>query len=376
MKTEKLRVTTIVGTRPELIRLSEVITKFDLFFEHRIIHTGQNSQYELQEVFFKDLKIRTPDNFFNISTGSLGNFFGALFLEVENEFQAFPPDAVVILGDTNSSLAGIIAKRRGIPVYHLEAGNRSFDANVPEEINRKIVDHFADYNLVYSQHAKENLLREGLHTRSICHIGSPLNEVLSKHQLAIQDSRILSELNLQEFEYFLVSAHRQENIDLFSRLEELIHTLNEIAIRYELPIIVSTHPRMRQKLSETQLDLNPLINFCEPFGFFDYNKLQKSAKMVLSDSGSISEEASILGFRAVTIRNSIERPEALDSGSIILSGINKFGVLDAISAAEILLPSKSVPADYEITNTSDRVTAFILSTVRNHNFWNNIREGN
>lgn len=369
----KTRVTTILGTRPEMIRLSSIIRGLDSTFDHRLFHTNQNFDPLLSSVFFNELKIREPDVVLEVKPGALGQFLGNLFVEIENELDNFPPDAIVILGDTNSSLAGIIAKRRGIPVYHLEAGNRSFDANVPEEINRKIVDHFADFNMAYTTHAKENLIREGLHPRYISVIGSPLYEVFETFKDGIEKSNILTKLKLKPREYFLVSAHRQENIDQPKRLIQLIDGLNGLAESYKLAVVVSTHPRMKNKLDSLSVASHPLIQFNEPFGFFDYNKLQKEARIVLSDSGSVSEESVILGFPAITIRDSMERPEALESGSIIMSGISRRGILEAVEVLEGTLLKVSVPLDYLVPDTSARVINFIASTVHQHPFWSGLR---
>jgi UDP-N-acetylglucosamine 2-epimerase (non-hydrolysing) len=364
----KSKITTILGTRPELIRLSSILEKLDIGFSHRVIHTGQNSDPELSQVFIDELGIRQPDLYLGIPKGSVANFCAQLFIEIDKEFVENPPDAVVILGDTNSALAGIIAKRRGIPVYHLEAGNRSFDANVPEEINRKIVDHFADYNLTYTQIAKQNLLKEGLQTNSITVIGSPLQEVITRFRARIESSTILETIGVQPMNYFLVSAHRQENIDSEARLITLVESLNWIATEYKITVVVSTHPRMRQKLSSSRLQLDKNIQLHQPFGFFDYNKLQLNAKIVFSDSGSISEEAAILGFPAITIRDSMERPEALEAGSIIMSGISKAGLSEAIHIVSHLPATLSIPPEYSIPDSSTRVVNFIASTIHSHNF--------
>jgi UDP-N-acetylglucosamine 2-epimerase (non-hydrolysing) len=296
-----------------------------------------------------------------------------LFLDIEREFDLNPTEAVVILGDTNSALAGIIAKRRGIPVYHLEAGNRSFDSNVPEEINRKIVDHFADYNLAYTHNAKENLLREGLHPQTLTVIGSPLHEVLCKYRSPINDSSILKKLDVATDNYFLVSAHRQENVDHPIRVEELVESLNWIAAEFKLPIVVSTHPRTREKIQRSRLKLGELVQLHEPFGFFDYIKLQQNARTVLSDSGSVPEESAILGFPAITIRDSMERQEALESGTIIMSGISKKGISEALKIVAQTPRTQSIPLDYQVTDTSTRVVNFIASTIHSHAFRNAIR---
>lgn len=368
------RVTTILGTRPELIRLSQIIKRLDEVFEHRVIHTGQNLDSNLYSIFLKDLKIRKPDVQLQGTNTSLGNFLGNLFPSIEKEFESNPPDAVVILGDTNTTLVGIIAKRRGIPVYHLEAGNRAFDQNIPEEINRRIVDHFADFNLCYTHYARENLLKEGLHPRTLAVIGSPLCEVIKKFSKEIDSSNILNKLKIEPSNYFLVSMHRQENIDNLERLETLIQSLNTIAVRYSLPIIVSTHPRMKSKIDSISIKLNPLLKLLEPFRFTDFCKLQKESRVVLSDSGSVSEEAVILGFRAITIRDSMERPEALESGSIILGGIEKQSILHAIKMIETGSLSKFPPREYLFSDTSTRVANFIASTIYQHNFWGGLRK--
>lgn len=370
----KVKVTTILGTRPELIRLSCIIEALDSVFEHRLVHTGQNSDPQLSDVFFKELQIRSPNVFLGVQPDSVGVFLGDLFKAIEKEFIQNPPDVVVILGDTNSSLAGIIAKRRGIPIYHLEAGNRSFDPNVPEEINRRIVDHFSDFNLAYTSHAKANLIREGMHPRNLSVIGSPLFEVLNRFREDISSSAILASLDLTPKNYFLVSAHRQENIDNPERLKELVLAFNQIAEQYKLPVIVSTHPRTKNKLAELGVRLNELIFLSKPFGFFDYNKLQLDARVVLSDSGSVSEESAILGFPAITIRDSMERPEALEAGSILMSGITSQGILESLSVLESIPKSKVPPNEYFIPDTSTRVINFISSTVKQHKFWSGLRK--
>ena len=371
---KKTRITTILGTRPEIIRLSSIIGRFDQVFEHRLVHTGQNVDPALSHVFLEELKIREPDKHLDIPIGTLGSFLAELFKEIELEFDRNPPDAVVLLGDTNSALSGIIAKRRGIPVYHLEAGNRSFDINVPEETNRHIVDHFADFNMPYTSHAKENLLREGLHPRNISVIGSPLNEVIGRFNSKIEESQILQKLKLKSGEYFLVSAHRQENVDDPKRLADLINALNEVAKKFQVPVVISTHPRTKSKLDSLKVKVDPLLNFNQPFGFFDYNKLQKEARIVLSDSGSVSEESVILNFPAITIRDSMERPEALESGSILLSGITATGILEAISIVEEMPRSRTQPQEYLIPDCSTRVINFISSTVHQHNYWSGLRK--
>ena len=369
----KKLVTVVVGTRPELIRLAIILKRLGEVFEVRLIHTGQNFDPKLSQIFIQELGIRQPDKFLQLDSTSLGNFLGGLFVEIEKEFVEFPPDALVLLGDTNSAMSGIIAKRRGIPVYHLEAGNRSFDENVPEEINRRIVDHFSDYNFAYTSAARANLINEGLHARNSIVIGSPMYEVFKKFESSILSSTILGSLNLRKQEYFLVSAHRQENIDDKNRLTQLCESLNSIAANYGQPVICSLHPRMKSKIDSISFEFNTLIQLHEPFGFFDYNKLQINARVVLSDSGSVSEESGILGFKAVTIRNSMERPEAMETGSIILCGIETRGILNAISVVESQTGATVSPSEYLIENTTDRVVNFIVSTINHHAFWSGLR---
>lgn len=369
---KKIKITTIVGTRPEIIRMSEIIKKFDIFFTHRLIHTGQNPDPLLKDIFFNDLGLRNPDLYFGGDHKTLGGFLGVLFTEIENELNSNTPDAVVILGDTNSALASIIAKRKGIPVYHLEAGNRSFDQNVPEEINRKIVDHTSDFNLVYTELARNNLIAEGIHPRKIGLIGSPLYEVLKVHSNKIDNSTILDQLQLEKQKYILVSTHRQENIDFENRFNLFIEMLGLVAKKYNYPVLISTHPRVKKQIIKYGISSSKNVFFHDPFNFTDYNKLQKNALVVLSDSGTISEESSILGFKAITIRDSMERPEALESGSIVMSGTNP---LDIIEVIEIVLNSERslvIPKEYLIPDTSTRVINFIVSTVKQHNFWNSL----
>jgi UDP-N-acetylglucosamine 2-epimerase (non-hydrolysing) len=370
----KTRVTTILGTRPELIRLSCIIEELDKRFEHRLVHTGQNFDDKLSKVFFDELSIRPPDVSFDFKNGTLGKFLSIAFMGVEEELEKNPTDAIVLLGDTNSALAGIIGKRKGIPIYHLEAGNRSFDSNVPEETNRKIIDHFADFNMAYTEHARRNLLQEGLHPRNTIVIGSPMLEVIERHRRRIEESEILKQLNLLSGNYFLLSAHRQENIDKPDRIKLLATSLNSVVEKYKIPIIVSTHPRLRDRLQELHLELNSDIKFYEPFGFFDYCKLQKESRVVLSDSGSVSEESAILGFPAITVRDSMERPEALEAGVISMSGLTPEGLIQAILQAENTTRSPGFPMDYFIPNTSQRVVNFISSTANLHKFWNGVRD--
>jgi UDP-N-acetylglucosamine 2-epimerase (non-hydrolysing) len=370
----KTKITTFVGTRPEIIRMSSIIRKFDKHFYHRLIHTGQNPDRLMKDVFFEELAVRKPDAFFKDDHKSLGEFLGNLFVATEKELNEHRPDAIVILGDTNSALAAIIAKRFGIPVYHLEAGNRSFDANVPEEINRRIVDHIADFNFPYSELARANLLSEGIHPRKIALMGSPLLEVLTDHADGINSSKVMQQLSLNSKEFFLVSAHRQENVDSDERLMELLRTLNTVAEAYGLPVLVSTHPRTRTRMQRIKLETNPIVNFHEPFGFLDYVHLQKNARMVLSDSGTIAEESIMLGFQAITIRDSMERPEALEAGALVMCGINAERVLEAIEIVENSTKPSPTPSEYSYLDVSTRIVNYIISTVHKHEFWNGLRK--
>lgn len=354
--------------------MSAIISKFDMHFEHRLIHTGQNPDPLMKDIFFSELGVRKPDLFFRDDHKSLGEFLGNLLVATEKELNENRPDAIVILGDTNSALAAIIAKRFGVPIYHLEAGNRSFDSNVPEEINRRIVDHIADFNFPYSELARNNLLSEGIHPRKIALMGSPLYEVLSLHARAIGECKILETLKLKSREFFLVSAHRQENVDSDERLTILLNTLNSVAERYGMPVMVSTHPRTRKRMKRISITPNKLITFHEPFGFLDYNKLQSEARMVLSDSGTISEESIILNFPAVTIRDSIERPEALEAGSIVMCGIESERVIEAIEIVESTTRPRPTAPEYAHPDVSTKIMNFLLSTVHKHQFWNGLRK--
>lgn len=351
-----LKVMTIVGTRPELIRLSRVIARLDTTVNHVLVHTGQNYDFTLNEIFFQDLGIRKPDHLLGVDTSSLGRVLGETLIRTEEVLLQEKPDAVLVLGDTNSSIAAIIAKRMRIPVYHMEAGNRCFDENVPEETNRRLVDHVADFNLVYTEHARRNLLSEGLHPRRILLTGSPMREVLNEYLPWILASDVLERLSLTEGGYFLVSAHREENVDSPARLQMLLECLVAVRDRWGLPIYVSTHPRTRQRLAAPSGWTEPEgIVFHEPFGFHDFNRLQLSAACVLSDSGTIAEESTILGFPAITLRDSIERPEALDSSGIIMTGLDAHDVVEAVVVAMANKPAEHevsavTPGDYLIDN--------------------------
>lgn len=367
--TGKLRVMTVVGTRPEIIRLSATIKLLDEYTHQSLVHTGQNYDYELNEIFFEDLGLRRPDHFLNAETSSLGAALGSILSGTEKVILEEKPDAFLVLGDTNSCISAVIAKRLQVPVFHMEAGNRSFDENVPEETNRRLVDHVADYNLVYTEHGRRNLLAEGIHPSRILLTGSPMREVLEQNRAQIDASSALEDLKIEPQGYFLVSLHREENVDNPAQLAQAVDALRSIRNQYGLPVLVSTHPRTRKRLGELGISDEPNITFHKPFGFHDYNKLQLEAKLVLSDSGTISEESSILGFPAVTIRHQIERPEALDVGAIITTGLSPEVVLDSIGIALSLRlggDRRPVPAEYQVRDTSVRAVSFIRSTSWDH----------
>jgi UDP-N-acetyl-L-fucosamine synthase len=363
---KKLKVLTVAGTRPEIIRLSRVLIKLDETesIEHILVHTGQNYDYELNEVFFKDLGLRKPDYFLNAAGGNATTTAGQILINIDSVLEEVNPDAFLVLGDTNSCLSAIAAKKRKIPIFHMEAGNRCFDQRVPEETNRKIVDHIADINLTYSNIAREYLLREGLPADRIIKTGSPIFEVVSAYNDKIEASKVLKNLGLENEGYFLVSAHREENINSDNFLK-LVESLNTIAELYKLPIIVSTHPRTRDKINKTGVKFNSLIQLMKPLGFHDYNNLQKNAKVVLSDSGTISEESSIMNFPALNIREAHERPEAMEEASVMMVGLNPERILQAL---EVLNNQKRdgnrtlrLVEDYSMPNVSDKVIRIILS---------------
>ena len=372
-----MKIMTVVGTRPEIIRLARVISRLDATagIDHVLVHTGQNYDHALNQVFFDDLGLRAPDHYLGVDTSSLGAVLGGVLIGTEKVLLAERPDAMLVLGDTNSCIATVMAKRMRIPTYHMEAGNRCFDENVPEETNRRLVDHAADFNLAYTEHARRNLLAEGLHPRRILVTGSPMREVLETFRDQIDASDALLRLDLTSGEYFLVSAHREENVDHPARLTMLLDCLVAVRERFGKRVVVSTHPRTRKRLAALESDHKLSgIDFMEPFGFHDYNKLQMEAACVLSDSGTISEESSILGFPAITIRDSIERPEALDSGAIMMTGLEVEDVVRSVGMAmtEGRITS-SYPAGYEVNDTSNRVVRFISSTAGRHHDWAGIR---
>jgi UDP-N-acetylglucosamine 2-epimerase len=360
----KMKVMTIVGTRPEIIRLSEVIKACDRYFDHVLVHTGQNWDYTLNEIFFEELELREPDYYLGAVGDHLGETMGNIIAKSYEVLAKEKPDALLILGDTNSALSAISAKRLKVPIFHMEAGNRCFDQNVPEEINRRIVDHISDINLPYTEHSRRYLLSEGIRKEHIFVTGSPMTEVLHKNMDKIQSSNVLSELNLEPEKYILVSAHREENIDNEQNFFSLMNALNHIAERYQLPIIYSTHPRSWKKIEEREFKFNPLIRQLKPFGFFDYNKLQLNSFCTLSDSGTLSEESAILGFPAVLIRTSTERPEVLDKGTMVIGGITEKDIVQAVELSRAMWNNKeqrNLAPDYLDENVSVKVVKIIQS---------------
>ena len=361
---KKLKVMTVVGTRPEIIRLSAVIHALEKSeaIEHILVHTGQNYDYELNEVFFSDFKLRKPDHFLDAAVGGPVETIGNILVKIDPILEKEKPDAFLVLGDTNSCLCAIAAKRRQIPIFHMEAGNRCFDQRVPEETNRKIVDHTADINLTYSDIAREYLLREGLPADRIIKTGSPMFEVLNSREEDIRNSDVLERLALKEGEYFVVSAHRDENINSEENFRDLIDSLNAVAALYELPVIVSTHPRTKKMLEVKGIVMHEKVQLLKPLGFNDYNKLQIHAKAVLSDSGTISEESSILGFRALNIRQAHERPEAMEEASVMMVGLKKERILQGLSVLETQdAGTLRHVSDYSMPNVSEKVLRIILS---------------
>ena len=363
---KKLKILTVVGTRPEIIRLSEVIKKLDSSdcIIHTLVHTGQNYDYELNQVFFEDLGLRKPDHFLEAAGLNASTTIGQIIIKIDPVMEKVAPDALLVLGDTNSCLCAIPAKKRQIPIFHMEAGNRCFDQRVPEETNRRIVDHISDINLTYSDIAREYLLREGIHPDRVIKTGSPMFEVLLRNQQNIDDSDILQNLGIESGKYFVVSAHREENISS-KNFTKLVKVMNEIAGKYQLPVIVSTHPRTRKKILDEDVNFDKLIKLCKPFGFHDYNHLQQHSKAVLSDSGTISEESSILKFAAINIREAHERPEAMEEASVMLVGMNIERIMQALSILETesqqwenaYFPVK----DYSNSNVSAKVVRIIIS---------------
>ena len=361
-----MKVMTIVGTRPEIIKLSQVMKELDKFTEHTIVHTGQNYDYELNQLFFEQLDVRTPDYFLEAVKGTPSEMIGDIIAKADNLFEQVKPDALLIYGDTNSCLSVIPAKKRKIPIFHMEAGNRSFDQRVPEEVNRKIVDHLSDINLPLSEHARDYLIAEGIKPETVIKTGSPMTEVLNANMDKILSSTILEKENLKAKNYIVMSIHREENVDSPKNFSDLLESIEELSEVYKMPIIISTHPRTRKKLENMEYEnKNPLIRFSKPYGFHEYNNLQMNAFCVISDSGTIAEEGSILNLPAVTIRQAHERPEGMDETTVIMSGLNKNRVLEAVEVAtkhnaeseRTIKPIK----DYEVDNVSKKILRIILS---------------
>jgi len=361
---KKLKVMTVVGTRPEIIRLSAVINKLEesKAIEHILVHTGQNYDYELNEVFFQDFKLKKPDYFLNAAVGTAVETIGNILIKIDPILEELKPDALLVLGDTNSCLCAIAAKRRHIPIFHMEAGNRCFDQRVPEETNRKIVDHISDVNLTYSDIAREYLLSEGIPADRIIKTGSPMYEVINSRRDDIEKSDALERLGLKEKKYFVVSAHREENINSETNFLDLVESLNTVAEKYNMPLIVSTHPRTRKKIELSGVEFSPLIRTLKPLGFNDYVKLQIKSKAVLSDSGTISEESSILGFRALNIRQAHERPEAMEEASVMMVGLKKERILQGLEVLETQEnDTLRLVSDYSMPNVSEKVLRIIIS---------------
>lgn len=362
----KLKVMTILGTRPEIIRLSRVLPKMDLYFNHKIVYTKQSYDYELSEIFFRELQLRKPDYLLEVKADTLGGQIANIIRQTEEVMLKEKPDALLIEGDTNSALCTIIAKRLKIPIFHTEAGNRAFDWDIPEEVNRRIVDHISDFNLAYTERARRYLLQEGIDPNTVFVVGSPFGEIFSYFSKKIDASTIFSDLKLHPNKYFVVSIHREENVDKKESLKEIFQSLRMIAKEYNLPIVVSLHPRTKKRLEAIRFPSDSRIMLCRPFGYFAYNKLQKNAVCVLSDSGTVQEESAILEFPAVQVRKSTEKPEAFDTGSIILSGLDKDAVIEAVHmAVSEFKHYKSVvkPRDYIDTNFSEKVVKIIFGFV-------------
>lgn len=362
---KKLKLMTVVGTRPEIIRLSRVMAACDQYFDHVLVHTGQNYDYELNEIFFTDLGIRKPDHFLNAAGATGAETIGNVIIAVDKVLEQVQPEALLVLGDTNSCMAVLSAKRRKIPTFHMEAGNRCFDMRVPEEINRRIVDHTADINLTYSTIARDYLLAEGLPADQVIKTGSPMFEVLHHYKAKIEASDVLARLGLKEHQYFIVSAHREENINSDQNFLDLVQMLNAVAEKYQYPVIVSTHPRTRKRIEELNIEFHPLIQLLKPLGFSDYNKLQLSAKATLSDSGTINEESSILNFPALNLRQAHERPEGMEEAAVMMVGLTAervlqgLGILDHQPRGEERL--LRLVADYSMPNVGEKVARIILS---------------
>lgn len=362
---KKLKLMTVVGTRPEIIRLSRVMAACDQYFDHILVHTGQNYDYELNEIFFNDLGIRKPDHFLNAAGATGAETIGNVIIAVDKVLEEVQPEALLVLGDTNSCMAVIPAKRRKIPTFHMEAGNRCFDMRVPEEINRRIVDHTADINLTYSTIARDYLLAEGLPADQVIKTGSPMFEVLNHYKQKIEASDVLERLGLTEHQYFIVSAHREENINSDQNFLDLVEMLNAVAEQYEYPVIVSTHPRTRKRIEQLNIEFHPLVQLLKPLGFSDYNKLQLSAKATLSDSGTINEESSILNFPALNLRQAHERPEGMEEAAVMMVGLQAERILQGLAILERQPRGEErllrLVADYSMPNVSEKVARIVLS---------------
>ena len=362
---KKLKLMTVVGTRPEIIRLSRVMAVCDQYFDHILVHTGQNYDYELNEIFFTDLGIRKPDHFLNAAGATGAETIGNVIIAVDKILEQVQPEALLVLGDTNSCMTVLPAKRRKIPTFHMEAGNRCFDMRVPEEINRRIVDHTADINLTYSTIARDYLLAEGLPADQVIKTGSPMFEVLHHYKAKIEASDVLARLRLKEHQYFIVSAHREENINADQNFLDLVQMLNSVAEKYQYPVIVSTHPRTRKRIEELNIEFHPLIQLLKPLGFSDYNKLQLSAKATLSDSGTINEESSILNFPALNLRQAHERPEGMEEAAVMMVGLTAERVLQGLEILDHQPRGEDrllrLVADYSMPNVSEKVARIILS---------------
>lgn len=364
---KKLKLMTVVGTRPEIIRLSRVMSACDQYFDHVLVHTGQNYDYELNEIFFTDLGIRKPDHFLNAAGATGAETIGNVIIAVDKVLEEVEPEALLVLGDTNSCMAVIPAKRRKIPTFHMEAGNRCFDMRVPEEINRRIVDHTADINLTYSTIARDYLLAEGLPADQVIKTGSPMFEVLNHYKAKIEASDVLDRLGLKEHQYFIVSAHREENINSDQNFLDLVKMLNAVAEKYQYPVIVSTHPRTRKRIEELNIEFHPLIQLLKPLGFSDYNKLQLSAKATLSDSGTINEESSILNFPALNLRQAHERPEGMEEAAVMMVGLTAERILQGLEILDYQPRGEErllrLVADYSMPNVSEKVARIVLSYI-------------
>ncbi len=367
-----MKVMTIVGTRPEIIKLSQVIKQLDLYTEHILVHTGQNYDYELNEIFFHEMDIRKPDVFMDSAGKTAAETIGNVISKSDELFNKIKPDALLVYGDTNSCLSVISAKRNKIPVFHMEAGNRCFDQRVPEEINRKIVDHLSDINLTITEHARRYLIAEGIRPETTIKVGSSMREVLRENSKLIMQSDILSKLKLTAKNYFVLSAHREENVDNWSNFAAIVNSLNAICDKYKMPVIFSCHPRTQKVLTAKKLELHGLIRVCKPLGFIDYVKLQQNAFCVISDSGTITEESSLLGFPAITIRQAHERPEGMDEGTLIMSGLKKENVLNSIKIVTSQIGPMSVVDDYDVDHLAQKIVKIIFSYTEyvNRTVWN------